>query len=73
LAGKVVSDRCDKTRVVRVQSMVKVPLYGKYVRRYKKYHAHDELNQYKAGDEVLIEESRPYSKLKHWVILEKKS
>ena len=73
LRGKVVSDRCDKTCVVRVQSTVKVDLYHKYVRRHKKYHAHDELNQCRIGDLVVIQESRPLSKMKRWAVVERES
>ena len=68
LTGRVVSDKMDKTVTVRVDRMVPHPLYGKYVRRSTKYHAHDETNECHAGDTVLIEESRPYSKSKAWKV-----
>jgi small subunit ribosomal protein S17 len=66
LTGRVVSDKMDKTVTVLVERMVQHPLYGKYVRKSKKYHAHDEKNEYKEGDTVVIEESRPLSKSKTW-------
>jgi len=71
LQGTVVSDKGDKTVVVLVERRVQHPLYGKIVRRSKKYHAHDENNAIKAGDEVRIEECAPISKLKTWRVLEK--
>ena len=64
LIGTVVSDKTDKTVVVKVERKVKHPLYGKIIRRSKKYHAHDEDNTFKAGETVRIEETRPLSKLK---------
>lgn len=66
LVGKVVSDKMDKTVTVLVERQMKHPLYGKYIVRSKKYHAHDETNQYKEGDTVEIQESRPLSKTKAW-------
>ena len=66
LTGRVVSDKMNKTVTVLVERKVAHPLYGKFVRRSKKYHAHDETNECKAGDLVLIEESRPLSKTKTW-------
>ena len=57
LTGVIVSDKTDKTVVVNVERKVKHPLYGKIIRRSKKYHAHDETNQYKAGETVRIEET----------------
>lgn len=66
LVGKVVSNKMDKTIVVRVERRVKHPLYGKIVNRSKKYKAHDENNQYNEGDIVEIAESRPISKDKSW-------
>ncbi len=69
LQGIVVSDACDKTVVVRVERRVMHPIYKKYVSRSKKYAAHDEDNRYRAGDAVRIEESRPISKRKHWVVI----
>jgi small subunit ribosomal protein S17 len=70
LQGVVVSDACDKTVIVRVERRVMHPVYKKFVSRSKKYAAHDEANRYRKGDAVRIEESRPYSKRKHWVVLE---
>lgn len=64
--GTVVSDKMDKTVVVMVETLVKHPLYGKYIRRRKKYMAHDENNECKIGDKVLIEETRPLSRRKRW-------
>ena len=71
LTGTVVSDKGDKTIVVRVERRVKHPLYGKIIRRSKKYHAHDDANAVKAGDVVRIEECAPMSKTKTWRVLEK--
>ncbi|MGC9017495.1 MAG: 30S ribosomal protein S17 [Caldimicrobium thiodismutans] len=64
--GTVVSDKMDKTVVVMVETLVKHPLYGKYIKRRKKFMAHDENNECKIGDKVLIEETRPLSKRKRW-------
>ncbi len=71
LTGTVVSDKSDKTVVVLVERKVKHPLYGKIIRRSKKYHAHDEANEFKAGETVRIEETRPVSKNKTWKVLER--
>ena len=71
LVGTVVSDKNEKTVVVKVERKVKHPLYGKIIRRSKKYHAHDEKNEAKAGDIVRIEETRPLSKQKRWALVEK--
>ena len=71
LEGVVVSDKGDKTVVVKVERKVKHPLYGKIIRRSKKYHAHDEDNSIKAGETVRIEETKPISKLKTWKVLDK--
>jgi len=68
LIGRVVSDKMQKTVTVLVERRVKHPLYGKYVAKSKKYHAHDETNQYKAGDKVEISESKPISRSKSWVV-----
>ena len=68
LTGRVVSDKMDKTVTVLVERMVKHPLYGKFMRRSKKYHAHDETNECHEGDTVIIEESRPISKTKTWKV-----
>ncbi len=73
LQGTVVSDKPDKTVVVLVERRFRHPLMGKIVRRSKKFHAHDEANEFKAGDVVRIEECRPMSKLKSWRVLEKAS
>ena len=70
MQGVVVSDKMDKTVTVRVDRMVKHPLYGKYVRRSTKYHVHDENNECHTGDTVLIEEGRPVSKSKSWRLVE---
>ena len=68
LIGKVVSDKMDKTVSVLIERRVKHPLYGKIIRRSKKYLAHDETNQAKIGDTVEIREGRPISKNKSWVL-----
>lgn len=70
LRGTVVSNKMDKTIVVRIRSQVKHPLYGKIVTRDTKLHAHDEKNQCQEGDIVLIKESRPISKTKNWQLVE---
>ena len=66
LTGRVVSDKMTKTVTVLVERRVKHPLYGKFVTRTKKYHAHDENGDYHEGDLVEIEETRPVSKTKAW-------
>jgi small subunit ribosomal protein S17 len=71
LTGTVVSDKADKTVVVSVERRVKHPLYGKIIKRSKKYHAHDEGNEFKSGETVRIEETRPISKLKTWRVLDR--
>jgi len=71
LTGTVVSDKSDKTIVVNVERKVKHPLYGKIMRRSKKYHAHDEKNEMSMGETVRIEETKPISKLKTWKVLER--
>jgi len=71
LTGTVVSDKGDKTVVVRVERRVKHPLYGKIIRLSKKYHAHDEGNAFKLGEQVRIEECAPVSKLKSWSVIER--
>ena len=71
LTGTVVSDKTDKTVVVLVERKVKHPLYGKIIRRSKKYHAHDEGNAYREGETVRIEETAPISKLKSWKVLDR--
>lgn len=67
--GRVVSDKMDKSIVVIIERRVKHPLYGKYVKRSTKLHAHDETNDCKLGDIVTIQESRPYSKKKSWQLV----
>jgi len=64
LTGRVVSNKMDKTVTVQVERKVKHPLYGKVISRSKKYHAHDENNEYQEGDLVTIEECRPIAKTK---------
>jgi len=71
LQGTCVSDKGEKTCVVLIERKITHPVYGKIMRRSKKYHAHDETNVIKAGDEVRIEECAPLSKLKTWKVLEK--
>jgi small subunit ribosomal protein S17 len=68
--GVIVSAKMDKTVVVEVERQFKHPMYGKAVRRTKKFKAHDENNQYKAGSQVKIEETRPLSKDKRWRVVE---
>jgi small subunit ribosomal protein S17 len=70
IKGVVVSSKMDKTIVVRVQRLVKHTVFSKYIRRYVKYKAHDEKNLCKAGDKVLIVESRPLSREKRWRMVE---
>ena len=72
LSGTVVSSKIDKTIVVSVTRRVKHKLYKKIISRTKKYHAHDEKNEFKVGDIVSIEESKPISKLKSWKVLYEK-
>jgi small subunit ribosomal protein S17 len=69
LRGTIVSDKCDKTVTVLVERRVKHPLYHKFIKRTKKYAAHDELNRFKEGDEVSIQECKPYSKSKTWEVV----
>ena len=71
MTGTVVSDKTDKTVVVLVERRVKHPLYGKIIKRSKKYHAHDETNEFREGETVRIEETRPISKLKTWKVIER--
>ena len=73
LTGTIVSDKGDKTVVVSVERRVKHPLYGKIIKRSKKYHAHDEGNAFKLGEQVRIEECAPVSKLKSWTVLDRVS
>ena len=69
LQGVVVSDKMDKSVVVRVERRVMHPMYKKYIKRSKNYTAHDEKNLCKVGDNVQIMESRPISKTKSWVVV----
>jgi small subunit ribosomal protein S17 len=69
LQGVVVSDKMDKTIVVQVERRVMHPIYKKFVRRTKKYAAHDEANVHKVGETVRIQECRPISKRKRWAVL----
>jgi small subunit ribosomal protein S17 len=71
LTGTVVSDKGDKTIVVRVERRVKHPLYGKIIRLSKKYHAHDAANEFRMGEIVRIEECAPVSKLKTWTVVDR--
>ena len=71
LTGVIVSDKTDKTVVILVERKVKHALYGKIIRRTKKYHAHDEENVFKEGEIVRIEECAPISKLKTWKVIGK--
>jgi small subunit ribosomal protein S17 len=70
LTGKITSDKMDKTIVVVVERLVKDKLYGKYVRKHKKYYAHDDENSGREGDTVKIVENRPISKTKTWMLAE---
>lgn len=69
LQGVVVSDKQDKTVTVRVERRIKHPVYGKVIRRSKKYAAHDEANTHKVGDQVSIRECKPISKRKTWEVI----
>jgi small subunit ribosomal protein S17 len=71
LTGTVVSDKAEKTVVVRVERRVKHPLYGKIIRLSKKYHAHDAANEFHVGEVVRIEECAPISKLKTWKVVDR--
>jgi small subunit ribosomal protein S17 len=68
--GIVVSDKMDKTIVVRVDRTVRHPVYGKYITKSKKVHAHDESNQAQEGDQVRLMETRPLSRTKRWRLVE---
>jgi small subunit ribosomal protein S17 len=69
LQGVVVSDKMEKTVVVRVERRVMHPIYKKFIRRSKKYHAHDESNTFKVGDTIRIRECAPISKTKCWEVI----
>ena len=70
LSGRVISDKMDKTVTVLVERKVRHPLYGKFIKRSTKLHVHDENNEAKQGDTVVVKESRPYSKTKCWALVE---
>jgi small subunit ribosomal protein S17 len=70
LSGTVLSNKAEKTIVVQVEKTVKHPVYKKYIKRKKKYMAHDPENQCQIGDTVIITESRPLSKYKRWILKE---
>ena len=70
LQGSVVSDKMDKTITVKIERRVKHPVYGKYITRSSKVHAHDEENKAGMGDTVLVAEARPMSKSKSWILVE---
>lgn len=70
IKGVVISDKMDKTIVVKAERLVKHPVFHKYVRKHVKYKAHDEKNECKSGDTVVIIEARPMSKDKRWRMLE---
>jgi len=70
LTGRVVSDKMDKTITVLIERRVKHPIYGKYVKRSTKLHAHDETNQCRIGDKVTISETRPLAKTKSWMLVD---
>ncbi|WP_341915540.1 30S ribosomal protein S17 [Ferrovibrio terrae] len=73
LQGVVVSNKGNKTVVVKVERRIMDPVYKKFIRRSKNYHAHDESNSRKEGEVVSIQESKPISKLKRWVVVENAS
>ena len=70
LQGIVVSDKADKTVVVKVERRIVHPVYKKIIKRSKRFAAHDETNKLSVGDKVLIEETKPISKLKTWKVLD---
>ncbi len=70
LQGRVISDKMDKTITILVERRVRHPVYGKYITRSSKVHAHDQENKAGIGDTVLVAESRPMSKTKSWLLLE---
>ncbi|GLR76658.1 30S ribosomal protein S17 [Aliivibrio sifiae] len=69
MQGRVISDKMDKSIVVAIERMVKHPIYGKYIKRTTKLHAHDENNECGQGDLVAIRECRPLSKTKSWALV----
>ena len=70
LTGRVVSNKMDKSVTVKIERLVKHPVYGKYIRRSTKLHVHDENNQCEEGDLVTIRQCRPISKTKSWTLVE---
>ena len=70
LTGRVVSNKMDKSVTVKIERLVKHPVYGKYIRRSTKLHVHDEANQCQEGDLVMIRQCRPISKTKSWTLVE---
>jgi small subunit ribosomal protein S17 len=72
LVGRVVSDKMNKTITVEVVRTVRHSRYHKFMSRRKKYHAHDENNEYKVDDVVVIQESRPLSRTKRWIVIERR-
>lgn len=70
LTGRVVSNKMDKSVTVKIDRVVKHPVYGKYIRRSTKLHVHDENNQCQEGDLVTIRQCRPISKTKSWTLVE---
>ena len=73
LSGVVISSNSNKTIVVEVTKRVKHKLYKKIIKRTKKYHVHDENNKFKKGDSITIQETKPISKLKSWIVFETKT
>lgn len=71
LKGTVVSDKMNKTVVVKVEDFQKHPRYGKFYKTYKKYKAHDEKSEFHVGDKVIIQETKPISKDKHFAVIQK--
>lgn len=69
IVGVVISDKPQKTIVVQIMNYVKHPLYKKYIRKFSKVYVHDEKNECKVGEKVMIEQARPFSKLKHWRVI----
>ncbi|MCD6423409.1 MAG: 30S ribosomal protein S17 [Elusimicrobia bacterium] len=69
LIGRVLQDKNPKTRIVEIMRFIMHPRYKKFLRRRRKFHCHDEKNISKAGDRVVIEEARPFSKLKRWKVV----
>jgi small subunit ribosomal protein S17 len=69
LTGRVTSNKMDKTITVAIERLVKHPVYGKYIRRTTKLHAHDESNECREGDLVIVKQCRPLSKTKSWMLV----